>query len=213
MTRTAHFLWRSNSATTTAEFALVLPLFLILLFGVIDAGRFLYEYNEAEKATQVGARVAIVTNVLSPELRDKNYVGESVGGQTIAAGDRIPAAALGTLTCTVTGCTCPVPPCPSGGTVDSATFNDVLVARMQQIYPVIQAENVEVSYSGSGLGVAADPTGGTGVGNQMQISPLITVTLKDMSFQPITSLLLASIPMPDFSTTLSAEDASGQFSN
>ncbi len=56
---------RSQSGSTAAEFALVLPLFLIMLFGIIDAGRFMWEFNRAEKATQVGARVAIVTNVLS----------------------------------------------------------------------------------------------------------------------------------------------------
>jgi len=205
-------LLRSNSAATAAEFAMVLPLLLILLFGVIDTGRFLYEYNEAEKATQVGARVAIVTNVLSPDLRDENYVGKTVGGKVIAAGDRIPSGALGTLTCTSAGCTCPAQPCPAGvATVDTATFNDVLVARMQQIYPAIQPENVEVTYSGSGLGIAADPTGsGT---EQMQISPLVTVTIKDLDFHPITSLLLATLPMPSFSTTLTAEDASGTYSN
>jgi len=206
-------LLRANSASTAAEFAMVLPVLLILLFGVIDTGRFLYEYNEAEKATQVGARVATVTNVLSPELRDENYAGQSVGGTLIGPGDRIPAGALGKLTCTSASCTCATAPCPSGvGTVDTTTFNDVLVARMQQIYPAIQAENVEVSYSGSGLGIAADPSGSGGP-EQIQISPLITVTLRDVDFHPITSLLFATIHMPSFSTTLTAEDASGSYSN
>jgi len=205
---------RSNSAATAAEFAMVLPVLLILLFGIIDTGRFLYEYNEAEKATQVGARVAIVTNVLSPELRDEDYVGQTVGGKVIGAGDRIPAGALGTVLCTSTSCTCAAAPCPSGvGTVDSATFNDVLVARMQQIYPAIQPDNVTVSYSGSGLGIAADPTGGGSGTEQMQISPLITITLRNLDFRPITSLMFATIGMPSFSTTLTAEDASGNYSN
>jgi hypothetical protein len=47
----------------------------------------------------------------------------------------------------------------------------------------------------------------------MEISPLITVTLKDLEFRPITALLLARMGMPQFSTTLTAEDASGQYSN
>src|SRR3954447_2768067 len=121
-----HRLLRSTDASSAAEFGLVLPLFLVLLFGVIDAGRFMWESNEAEKATQVGARVAIVTNVLSAGLRDEDYAGQDVGGTTIGAGDRIPAGALGTMKCTSSGCTCEVTPCPAVGTFDTDTFNDVL---------------------------------------------------------------------------------------
>ena len=55
-------LLRDRSAASAAEFALVLPLLLLFLFGIIDAGRFMWEYNRAEKATQVGARVAVVTD-------------------------------------------------------------------------------------------------------------------------------------------------------
>ena len=55
-------LLRCNQAASSAEFALVLPLLLVLLFGVIDAGRFMWEYNRAEKATQMGVRYAVVTD-------------------------------------------------------------------------------------------------------------------------------------------------------
>jgi hypothetical protein len=212
MTRTWKLLIRSTSGASAVEFALVLPLFLVLLLGTIDAGRFLWEYNEAEKATQVGARVAIVTDVLAPGLRDENYAGKTVNGVTIASGGRIPAGALGTILCNSAGCTCKVDPCPDVGTFDSTIF-DVLLARMQAIDPVIQAENVEVRYSGSGLGTAGNAGGGGGGNETPEISPLVTVTLKDMTFTPITSLLFASIPMPDLHTTLTAEDASGEYSN
>jgi Flp pilus assembly protein TadG len=215
MTRTWKRLIRSTSGTSAVEFALVLPLFLILLLGTIDAGRFLWEYNEAEKATQVGARVAIVTDVLAPGLRDENYAGQTVNGVKIASGGRIPAGALGTIVCNSTTCTCETTPCPSNlGTFDSTIFTNVLLARMQAIDPAIQAENVEVRYSGSGLGTAGTAGGGGGGGTEtLEISPLVTVTLKDMTFTPITSLLFASIPMPDLHTTLTAEDASGEYSN
>ena len=48
---------------------------------------------------------------------------------------------------------------------------------------------------------------------QMEISPQVTVTLTGLQFRPISALLLAALNMPSFSTTLTAEDASGQFSN
>jgi Flp pilus assembly protein TadG len=206
-----------TSAASAAEFAIVLPLLLLFLFGIIDVGRFMWEYNQAEKATQVGARVAVVTNVLSSGLRDEDYAGQNVGGAVIAVGERIPAGALGTLKCTTSGCSCVTSPCPSAGTFDTDTFNNVLVARMQQIYPALTASNVEVLYSGSGLGSAGSASSGGGGGGsgteQMEISPLITVKLAGLQFTPITSLLLATIDMPNFSTTLTAEDASGSYSN
>jgi TadE-like protein len=203
-------LLRSTSGASAAEFAIVLPLFLILLFGIIDAGRFLWQYNQAEKATQVGARVAIVTNVLSAGLEDEDYTGQTIDGVKIAPGGAIPAHALGTMVCTSAGCSCDaakggVAPCPDPGTFDSDTFNNVLLARMQAIDPAIRAENLVVRYSGSGLGSAS-------VG-QMEISPLTTVTLTGMTFVPITSFLFAQITMPNLSATLTSEDASGSYSN
>jgi hypothetical protein len=205
--------WTSGAGA--AEFALVLPLFMVFLFGIIDGARFVWETNKAEKATQVGARVAVVTNVLSSGLRDEDYAGQTAGGITIGAGDKIPAEALGSVKCTSTGCACETAPCPSSlGTLDSATFNDVLVARMRQIHPAIQPENVEVRYSGSGFGFAGTAsTGGGGATEQMEISPLVTVTLVGLEFRPITSLLFASIAMPAFATTLIAEDGVGSVSN
>ena len=52
---------------------MVLPLLILFLFGIIDGGRSLWEVNKAEKATQAGARVAVVTDVLDSGLRDENY--------------------------------------------------------------------------------------------------------------------------------------------
>ncbi len=46
----------------------MLPLLILFLFGIIDGGRFLWEINKAEKATQAGARVAVVTDVISTGL-------------------------------------------------------------------------------------------------------------------------------------------------
>jgi len=71
MIRAVRNLPLNTSAMSSAEFAMVLPLLLIFLFGMIDTGRFLWEFNEAEKATQVGARMAIVTNVLWGRIGDK----------------------------------------------------------------------------------------------------------------------------------------------
>ncbi len=180
---------------------MVLPLLIILLFAIIDGGRFLWEYNRAEKATQVGARMAVVTNVVSTGLRDNDYIG--VDGLT--PGQKIPASALGTIVCNSDGCTC-TGACTGIGTgQDAAAFSNV-VDRMQDIKPDIAAANVELVYRGSGLGYAGDPTG-------MAMSPLVTVRLKDLQFKPLTALMLADVTMPSFTTTLTAEDSVGIMSN
>lgn len=197
---------------TAAEFALVLPLLLLLLFGIVDGGRFLWDFNRAEKATQVGARVAVVTDSVPSGLVSEDFVGQTVDGVTLTQGDAIPAAALGDIKCTRDSCSCETDPCPGTlGTINSDVFDNVLLRRMQSIYPFIEACNVELHYGGSGLGFAGDPNG-------MEIAPLVTVKLVHsgtcaLKFTPVTSLLFLSFDMPEFSTTLPAEDASGSQSN
>lgn len=188
-----------------AEFALVLPLVLILLFGIIDGGRFAWEYNRAEKATQIGARMAVVTDVISTDLRDNTYVGVNVGGTTLKGGDTIPVGALGTITCTNITCSCSGA-CTGIGNGRNATAFTNLVNRMRQIKPDVEEANVRVLYRGSGLGFAGDTNG-------MEISPLVTVELTGLQFRPITALTLATISMPSFATTLTAEDSVGSQSN
>jgi Flp pilus assembly protein TadG len=206
-------LFADTRAASAVEFALVMPLLLLFLFGIIDAGRFMWEYNKAEKATQVGARMAVVTNVIPGGLASASYVGQTVNGVTLTQGDRIPAAALDTLSCSRTACTC-VPNggnCPSPGTIDTASF-DLIVARMQAMKPDINPANVLIQYSGSGLGFAGDPNG-------MEIAPLVTVKLSPtpaataLKFTPLTGFLFATMTMPDFRTTMPAEDLSGTQSN
>ena len=189
-----------------AEFALTLPLLLILLLGTVDAGRFLWEINRAEKATQMGARYAVVTSPVSTGLIDADFESAS-----LPAGELIPADSIGKLECTRSNCTCTDCSVSVGSAVDTARF-DAIVARMQAMDPTIEADNVKVTYRGSGFGFAGD-AGGGGAGETMEISPLVTVSLTDMEFQPITSFMLAGISLPPFSTTLTAEDASGEFSN
>jgi hypothetical protein len=47
------------------EFSLVAPLFFLLLFGIIEAGRFIFYYETLSSATREGARYAIVNGANS----------------------------------------------------------------------------------------------------------------------------------------------------
>lgn len=199
-------LLRHRGGAAAAEFSLVLPLLLLFIFGIIDCGRFMWTVNLAEKATQEGTRYAVVTSPVASAIATTDFVGVDGLGQ----GDRIPASELPTITCTSSSCTgC------SGAvacTYNATAFNNI-VARMKIYYPAINAANVIVQYSGSGIGFAGDPLADSNWPNHPQIQPLVTVKLQSLTFKPVTGLLLATISLPSFSTTLSAEDLSGTHSN
>lgn len=200
----AHF--RDDTrATTTVEFVLLLPLLLILIFGVLDVGGYAWQLNLNSKAVQFGTRLAVVTSPVAPGLVTQSFLG-TYGGTTLTQGDIIPANAISTITCASTGGTC------AGCTLDncardSAAF-DRIVARMRGIAPNIQAANITVEYRGSGLGYAGDPNG-------MEIAPLTTVRLQNVNYKPIMGLIFGSqgITMPSSSYTLTMEDGEGAFSN
>lgn len=198
-------LWRDRRATSAAEFALVLPVALLLLFSIIDVGNYAWTLNEYEKATQMGTRYAVVTNVVQPALETQSYVGVTCGAATLRAGDRICREALGTLECTSAACTCVVAPCPAGP-VDNARFT-ALVNRMRTFQPDITANRVRVAYRGSGLGYAGDP-------NKPEIAPLVTVRIVNATYAPIAlSPFGVAVPLPDFSYSLTLEDGEGATSS
>lgn len=47
------------------EFALILPIFVLLVFGILDLGRGVYAYHTLNNAATEGARVAIVNQTLA----------------------------------------------------------------------------------------------------------------------------------------------------
>lgn len=198
---------------SAVEFALVLPLLLLFLLGIIDAGRFLWETNRAEKATQMGARFAIVTNVVPEAIVDAEYTGtvncdddnDGVFESCGTGSDIKNPNALGQLTCTSSACSCTLAPCPVTPPIPEEYFTN-LVNRMQAMKPDISASNVEIEFRGSGIGYAGDPTG-------MEIVPLVTVRLTGLQFRPIFLFGGVAFDLPSFATTLTAEDSVGTEAN
>ena len=200
---------RDGRGAGAAEFALILPLFLLFLLGIIDAGRFGWAFNQAEKATQIGARWAVVTNPVPSNLTSYNFVSSS-----IAQGSVVPQSAFAGVQCkTVGASTAPVCDCKTSNacgfnaTIENTTAWTALIARMAQIYPGLAASNVVVDYDWSGLGYAGDPNGA-------DVAPLVTVSLRDIEFEPMTTMLFGvDLPIPSASYTLTMEDGSGTESN
>ena len=185
-----------RTAASAAEFAMVLPLLLLFLLGIIDAGRYMWSINRAEKAAQMGVRMAVVTDYVSSSI-GANYIGQC----SLTAGDPIPASCFSTaITCNNTGtvsCTT--------GTANTAAFNRIL-QRMQLFMPELQANDVDIIYSPSGLGYAGNPNG-------PDLAPLVTVRLYNLTFQPTIFLALRSIGLPEVRSSLTFEDGQGSLSN
>lgn len=197
-------LYGDRSGAGAAEFALILPLFLLFLFGIIDAGRYMWEHNRAEKATQMGTRYAVVTDMVPSGLATYSFALND----NIQAGNAVPSSSFNSAVCNATTCACE----GGGGSVcnslgyDPEAFANI-VERMQWMYPAITPADVEIEYRNVGLGYAGDPNG-------PDVAPLVTVTLNGMEFEPITLLLFGgAIGMPDFRAALTLEDGSGNYSN
>lgn len=201
-------LFGDRHGSTAAEFGMVAPLLIAFLIGTIDMGRFLWECNRAEKATQMGARFAVATNMIPTGLSNYSF---AVSGNLVQ-GDPIPSTAFGGATCSSTGgtvsCTCATgQTCPTLTPVDTAAFTNI-VNRMQLFDPSIAAGNVTVGYEYSGLGFAGDPNGS-------DVAPLVTVKLRNLTFTPMLFRFFgaSSVALPDFSAALTLEDGIGNVSD
>jgi Flp pilus assembly pilin Flp len=207
--------FRNQAGGTAAEFALVVPLAIIFLLGIIDVGRLMWTWNMAEKATQMGVRYAVVADYVAPSIASQTFVGQS----GLTQGDVVPITAYGTTTCdkppaAAIRCSC-AGICPWGASpaVGPATGSPAknpytrIFDRMHAIMPELTPENIKVLYQPSGIGFAGDPNGS-------DIAPLVTVQLTDVSFTPMVFQLFGgSITLPDFRASLTLEDGAGTVSN
>jgi hypothetical protein len=204
-------LGRDQSGTTTIEFTIVMLLFLLLTFGLVEFGNMFWQYNSAAKAAQLGARLAAVSNPVwlgLPTLEDTgtpgaawetDYTvtcdGETTSCSSLGAGEYDDEA----MDCLVFGRATGVTPCdtecePAGIDADQAGMCD----RYGRIAP----ENVIVTYSHTNLGFAGRPGGPV---------PTVTLQLKDLDFEflALGDLLgLQDITMPPFTVTMTGEDLS-----
>ena len=89
---------------TMIEYAMVLPIFLLLFFGLIDFGRLAFHVVASERAMQVAARVAAVrppacTGVPDTQVRDPAATAPPEFGTNCNAGTKV-CLDPGTISCT-----------------------------------------------------------------------------------------------------------------
>ena len=77
--------WSDERGTELIEFAVVLPLLLLILMGIIDFGLLLQRYQVVTNAAREGARVAVLPGYTEPDvqLRVNQFLGAA--GLTEAA--------------------------------------------------------------------------------------------------------------------------------
>ncbi len=193
----ARRLLRDRRGTSSVEFSLVCLLFFMMVLGVIDFSRAMWEWNAASKATHWGVRYAVVNDMVSIKLAGFSGVLAGVAaGSSVTAAEVTTALGTDTFTCNNAGC---------NGDGTAASFDadafDLIVAEVQKIYDRIGAENVVVEYRHVGLGFAGDPT-------SPDLHPLVTVRLRNMTFDFVTPGLAGLWPlsMPDFAASMTGED-------
>jgi len=59
-----------NRGASAVEFALIMPLFFILLFGIVDFGWYFFNQHTLQYATREGARLALVGATLQDAVGD-----------------------------------------------------------------------------------------------------------------------------------------------
>ncbi len=104
---------RSTSAAALVEFAIVLPILLLLVFGVVDFGRALYTANNLTSAVREGARLAsaqispdptVAASKAAVQTAVTNYVvafGGNPGNPTVTESFSGAPPALQTITVTI----------------------------------------------------------------------------------------------------------------
>lgn len=188
---------RGRRGAAGAEFALITVVFAGLILGIIDFGRALWEYNEAQKACQAGVRFAIANNIVASNLM--TWDGIKDGG--LNALDPIPVSAFPTpIVCNDTSCT------PNEGY--EAEAYDAIYNAMAAHFPRLgTAANpnpqaiVEVTYEHIGMGKSGNPYG-------PDVWPLTTVSIRGLQFEFSTPLISAVLPLefPRCSASLTGED-------
>jgi Flp pilus assembly protein TadG len=78
---------RRNRGQALVEFALILPLFLLLVLALFDAGRVVYAQNAIAEAARNAVRVAVV----SPGLTQAKY--DSIRNKALSGAIAVPIAA------------------------------------------------------------------------------------------------------------------------
>ncbi|MCZ6587187.1 MAG: pilus assembly protein [Alphaproteobacteria bacterium] len=200
-----------TSGAAAIEFAIISLVLVLFTFAILDVGFALYWFNRAEKATQMGVRVASVSNPVTDFLASFSGTGGGTAGVSCSDGSGVIIAACdhADITCSVSGTT---GTCTSAGGsfgepgnfVDAAfikIFNEMMV-----MYPQLSSTNVQVEYRPSPLGFIGRPGA---IADTYNLVPQVTVRIVNLEYNYIAlgALLgLQKFTLPVISASLIGED-------
>jgi len=193
---------KEEDGVTIVEMAIVLPIFLLIFFALIDFGRMMYHYVATEKAVQMAARIASVRPPACAGVPNFNLRGPVEDGAAAPrtgtqcnAGTNV-CVAVPTATCT------------------GDTANPTVAEIWNRLNPVFVQEataaNLQFSYEyHPDLGFLGGP-----------YVPMVTVEITSLDFEfvhplaafiamaggPANSTVGGTISFPDLSVSLPAED-------
>jgi Flp pilus assembly protein TadG len=162
-----HKLLRDIRGSVLVETTIVIPMFLLLVLGTIDVTYMFFDWTLANKAAYMGARTAVVSNPVAPNIVNLTYTPLNIGQPCFGSTDCPSVPTTGSIDCTS------VSPCSNGGGYSAAAFNTILAA-MQKVFPQLTAKNVQISYQTNGSGFV----GQTYYGNSAQFSLPMNVTVQ-----------------------------------
>jgi Flp pilus assembly protein TadG len=206
------------TGATMVEFTLVAPLFFVLTFGIVEFGNAYFQWNEAAKAAELGARLAAVSDPVWTPLR--SLQGTENGNSNATAGTTWPSTDNYGVSCSGSAGTCSAISGTAGLVGQAATYsatalNNIVYGRGQttcgtyngdgfpgmcDLYNGVRPVNVIIEYRYSGLGYVSRPEGPI---------PTVVVKLTGLTFKLFALhgfLGLGPITMPDFKVTITGED-------
>lgn len=178
------------SGSSLSEFALILPVLLVLVFGVLEIGFLAWQFQQGSIASKRAVRIAATRALIVP-------------GSIADCGPSQPETSVAGTQCSVIADYSVWAVCNGDGTGDAACGPDVprIAAEVAGFYPAVDPANIRIEISGAGLGFV-------GMGRPV---PLITVRFVNVQYDFIALGALADlagIQMPDMSASAPGEDLS-----
>ena len=173
-------LGRCEAGAALVEAALVLPILLLLVFGLAEISLYYWTQTRAGKAVQLGVRRAIVSDpvAVGPGL---DRTESEAWWEGLPPGLRCFPPRGGTGPCPSFAVTCAVGSgCRCAGANCRFTFGEARLApilrAMRAVLPDLRPENVQVAYATNGLGY---------VGRPLPVPVDVTVSLVGMSYRSL----------------------------
>jgi hypothetical protein len=204
---------REEAGAAMVEMTIVVTLMFTLLLGFVDFGYAFYQWNAANKAVQIGARLAAVSDAVPVGLSLEGGTPASTAdiGVAVPANTyhyRCTATAAGVASCSCVAGTCADLTVDEAGQdafdliLDGDAAGDVRRPGMRDFFPGLAPDQIRIEYVASGLGYWTRPGGAV---------PTIRVSIVNRSFDFffLSGLLsFTPISMPDMLSTVTGEDLS-----